>query len=787
MQENEKRLEQLRIRLETLSRNQEYVAREIAEIRLAMAHLDAAPEPEPGPAAPFDIRPPETHGPGSESHEAAPTEPVPIVPPSFEPPVPPPVIGGSPNLEAFIGGNLISKIGVVILVIGVAIGAKYAIDQGWITPVMRVVLGYLIGIALLVPAYRLRVKMPDISAVTLSGAMAVFYFITYAAYSFYALLPQAGAFALMVFVTAFTVFAAIRYERVLIAHLGLVSAYAVPLLLSENEGRVAVLFSYTAIVNCGILAVSLARYWRSLFYSSFAVTWLIFFAWYTARYVPSEHFPIAFGFAALFFAIFYATFIAWKLFAREPFGPENIALVLANSFIFFGVGQELLAGNENWAAYPGLFALGNAAIHFAVAVAVYRAPRTPAPAINLFVGLVIAFLTIAVPLQLKGHWITLVWIAEAFALFSIGRVKRITLYEWFSYPLSALATLSLLVDWVKAGTLFHYGPGGPPYPVLNDGFVTNLFYLAGGALALLIGSRRAADAVIGESARPALRGIAGAAMTLVAFNTVRTEIGNFWDWREFSTKIVLPATGPDSRPATLFDPGIASWNALTQIDYALLFVAAAFWINRRFFRSQFGALSAVFFSGIFLLVFVTAGFAVLTELRDLYLRPLGTEFAEGAGALLVRYVSYACAGLLLAALGRSAYDRELPSVPIGPGRTVAYDLIAAAVALAVLSAELLNLTDIFAIRDSEKLGLSILWGLFALALVLFGIRTRRKHLRIASLVIFAATLAKLFLYDLAELGTISKTVVFVALGALMLVVAYLYNRFSETIFGKDEK
>ncbi|MBK7707082.1 MAG: hypothetical protein IPJ30_15320 [Acidobacteria bacterium] len=149
---------------------------------------------------------------------------------------------------------------------------------------------------------------------------------------------------------------------------------------------------------------------------------------------------------------FYATFIAWKLIAHEPFGPENVALVLANSFIFFGVGYSTLSDQEQYRNYLGLFTLANAAIHFAVAVFIFRFAATAPSVITLIIGLVITFLTIAVPVQLKGHWITLVWIAEAIVLFSIGRIKRIPLYEWFSYPLMLIGTLALFIDWAEASS-----------------------------------------------------------------------------------------------------------------------------------------------------------------------------------------------------------------------------------------------------------------------------------------------------------------------------------------------
>ena len=85
------------------------------------------------------------------------------------------------NIEKIIGENLISKIGIAILVLGVAIGTKYAIEHELISPLTRIILGYLVGLGLLGFAMKLKKKYDNFSAVLLSGAMAILYFITFAA------------------------------------------------------------------------------------------------------------------------------------------------------------------------------------------------------------------------------------------------------------------------------------------------------------------------------------------------------------------------------------------------------------------------------------------------------------------------------------------------------------------------------------------------------------------------------------------------------------------------------
>ena len=104
----------------------------------------------------------------------------------------------------------------------------------------------------------------------------------------------------------------------------------------------------------------------------------------------------------------------------------------------------------------------------------------------------------------------------------------------------------------------------------------------------------------------------------------------------------------------------------------------------------------------------------------------------------------------------------------------------------IASSELLNWLDIAKSNQSYKLGLSILWGICALAIVVLGIWKKRKHLRIGAIVLFAITLVKLFVYDISHLDTIAKTIVFVSLGVLLLVISFLYNKYKNIIADDSE-
>src|SRR5688572_12460511 len=85
------------------------------------------------------------------------------------------------NLENFIGLRLIHLVGIVILVIGLSIGVKYAIDKNLISEGLRIALAYAAGIVLYGLSVWLKRNYKSFSAILFSGAMASLYFTTYVA------------------------------------------------------------------------------------------------------------------------------------------------------------------------------------------------------------------------------------------------------------------------------------------------------------------------------------------------------------------------------------------------------------------------------------------------------------------------------------------------------------------------------------------------------------------------------------------------------------------------------
>ena len=74
--------------------------------------------------------------------------------------------------------------------------------------------------------------------------------------------------------------------------------------------------------------------------------------------------------------------------------------------------------------------------------------------------------------------------------------------------------------------------------------------------------------------------------------------------------------------------------------------------------------------------------------------------------------------------------------------------------------------------------MSAFWGAVGLALLYVGLKRRLRVLRVAGFALFGVSLVKLFLYDLAFLSSITRALSVLAVGAVLLLGGFFYQRLS---------
>lgn len=346
------------------------------------------------------------------------------------------------GLENYIGLRLIHLAGIVILVIGISIGVKYAIDRNLISEGARILLAYSSGLLLFVLAWRSRARYASFSAVLFSGAMASLYFTTYAAYVYYGLLPSVAAFILMVILTISTALKALDYNRQEIALLGLVGAYGIPFLISSNSDQAGLFFLYITIINTGVVFLALKKEWLLVMRIAQVITWILFIGWSANRQTPGDA-GMGLLFLSLFFLLFSLSALAPALKNRRPLPSAHAYLLLFNNISVYISALMLFAfsfTNEELASVSGICAL-----FLALQTALYFFLLPQEDFVRQVHGaFALLLLMIFIAAEWEGFAVTLLWLCMAVILFVWGVYVKSRVLRVSSMVLIGLTLLKLV-------------------------------------------------------------------------------------------------------------------------------------------------------------------------------------------------------------------------------------------------------------------------------------------------------------------------------------------------------
>ena len=390
--------------------------------------------------------------------EASPPPPSPAIPQASAPVVRPSRLSvparvlagkpGSPDLETRIGSQWLNRIGIFAVLIGVSYFLKFAFDNNWIGPTGRVVVGLLAGVVIVVWSERFRSRGYRLFSYSLKAiGVGILYLSLWAAFQVYALIPSGVAFAMMLAVTIATAVMAWTQDAEILAAFALIGGFTTPLLLSSGQNREVALFSYVAMLDLGALALVILKPWRRLLILSYAGTLALYIGWYLSFYDDTQ-LQLTVGFATLFFAIFAAA----PLLARQGDSkgrlsesvPLFIALVNAAGY-FLQIYFMYEAVNSRDTAW---FALALAALY------VFLSRRTRARASSpeaartvdlLHLALAIGFITVAIPIRLDAHWITIGWFVETAVLLWVADKVHSELLNVFAVGALVLGVGRLLI------------------------------------------------------------------------------------------------------------------------------------------------------------------------------------------------------------------------------------------------------------------------------------------------------------------------------------------------------
>jgi uncharacterized membrane protein len=719
------------------------LAEEVTQARAELARLTSAPTGKPAAVPPPSTESGVADGtappqPVSEPAAATDGAGAPAFAPSLdsEGATPRPV-----SLEARIGGRWLLYAGIATLILGASYFVGYAFENNWITPAMRVGLGWVAGVALAEAGRRFSARgLKRYGQITAGGGLAILYVATYAAFQLYALLSAPAAFTIMVGVTAFAAWRAHAEVSEGLAVLAATGGFATPFLIGGDAESPHGLFAYDAILVLGTLWLARRHEWPLQRLAAAALTGLTLFAWGERHYTSERWWSTELWltlFAALFWAIATgrtpaspgaaaAPLPAWR---RDAHRLARAVLRLT-PLAYHAASLTIL-----WPHPGGLLVYVVAATAAGTALAVHTGQSW----IRLATWVLVMLPTLGWLHTRPGAWDTAPFIVL------IGIYALHLAASWMVIPRRAPAAPGI------DGAL-----GSAPLPTIE----LLLLHLNGlglwGGLAILL------ERFVLDRLGPVTFAVAAWHLALAA--AARRD-------REAALHLLALAGALVAAGVAIELDGAAltvAW-ALEGTALAVLGLAA----GRSWMQAGGGILLAAGVARLLgeFLVPAPAAAVPIVNARTFS----AAVVAGGVGYLAWRYGT---AGRT----GRPTSPRLVATLVVTtavlPLCWASAEIVALFARSAWFGAAAGGAGAVTSAGLARDVALSTLWAAYALLLVRVGIGRQYAPLRVLAIVLFGITVAKVFLVDLARLERGYRVLSTVALGLLLLGASYLYQRFT---------
>lgn len=467
------------------------------------------------------------------------------------PPPPPPPVPLRDRLPAplanlIFGGNMLVKLGVLILFLGLAFLLRYTAERVTVPIELRYAAVALVGAGLLVLGWLLRHKRAAYALILQGAGIGVFYLTTLAAMKLSGLLPASVGFAFLFGVAVLSAALAVLQNAPLLAIVAALEGFAAPVLASTGANQPVGLFTYLLVLDVGIVLIAWFKAWRVLNLIGFVGTFTLAAGW-AHKYYSDDQFATVQPFLVVFFLLFTAIGL---LFARRTLfdapvppaqplvsraldtlrraGRVDSSLVFGTPMVAFGMQVLLMLP---WAYGAAFSAMALSAFYLLLGRLVFATqPRGLALLAEAYAIVGVIFGTLAIPLGLEGQWTGAAWAVEAAGMYWLGARQARPYARAFSFVVFAGAVLKLL-----EATALDAAPG---HPLLQGSFIGPVLVAVSAFAMWAIHRRARLDQGRGVEAMAgiALPWLGMAALTLLAWQ--------WWTppWAAAATAVLASAT-----------------------------------------------------------------------------------------------------------------------------------------------------------------------------------------------------------------------------------------------------
>lgn len=638
----------------------------------------------------------------------------------------------------FLKQNALTIIGIFTLVLGIGYFVKYAIDKNWIGETARAGIGLGIGAGIILIGHFLRKNYTTFASIITGGGIAVLYFTATIAFREYHLFSQNTAFIITSLITAVSIVLSYYYKSEVLIIFSLIGGFSAPLMISTGQSNYLFLFIYLSLLNIGMLTANFLQHWKSVGWTAYLFTTAYLFYW------TSENPQLL---NITFYLISYVIFYIFALHDYFRKGNLSTSDILMLAFLNFSsiLGPVYIFDElkyEPAIIFPLIFAVINSFFLFRE-----YGRKNFGISYAVFTGITTSLITTAIAIQFKSHFITSIWAIETTLLLFIWKKTGHRIFRIFFYILFPLVIIAQTVTWAEYFDRQDYNI------ILNPIFITSLFTIISIVINLYLLKITKKDAQ--SKVNPFFEDLITGTSYGVIYASLLFEI--------------------------IYHMSEISWVAV--ISTGLLFSIYYIFVLL-FFRKQLGIKSDIQIILIYLFLFlITLNISASTS--SVVTAVLSKKLQSGFYLLhLLQWIPFIYIGL-----------RMIPSSEFHKNK-ISYWILSLAL-IASVSCELhhsyvlIASPDVVHSYEVKKhfniLYLPIIWTILASIFIYNGLKKNIQEYNKIGFVLVGLMALKLYGYDVWQMDNISRISAFIALGIILLLSSFTFQRLKNIIRNMVDK
>lgn len=664
--------------------------------------------------------------------------------------------------EYAIASNWLARLGIMILVLGIAFALRYSYVHGLVSHQIRVIASLITGILMAVFGLKQDGKKYELLGHgLLGGGITTLYFSVFSATNLYHLISPTLGIGCMVLVTITCGILSVKFNSKLVAILGILGGYLTPVLLSTGSHNIGALYCYMLLIGLGVLGITIHRNWYLIRGLGFTCHWVIAIGALVKTEISGTYysFGLIISLLTIFFLLFSFNACFYQLRKNIHSTILEIVGLFLNSAVFTVIATTLIVNHFNNDYRYGAFVMIGLAIFYIICSnVILRRKNSDRGLVLTFLAFSGFFTAMALPFLLSAGWLTVSWSLQALITLWLSRKLNNRFLQGVSYVVYVITFISLISTFQN---LYHTNSGAFNVADLKSLLLSSLshliqigipvfsFLLAKKMLVAEIKSSPLATEAINDIPDKLVLNkntvglILQSVFVVFIFTLSMTEVFRIFD--HIYPAMLIPATN-------LVVILLASY-LLFQVKKTTSPIASTL-------------LNLVIAILVLKVLFVDSFFGWNLSAHFIY----GPTYSVQDG--IMRLLNFGMLTVVLVNL------INLPTLKKSALNFIAhfFSFVTLFVPFIFLTLEIKSIMHV-RVPAFEIGVVSLVWALYAITMLAFGIIKSKPMLRYLALALFALTTLKVFTIDLENLGEFWRIVAFLCLGIIIFFGSFIYIRY----------